>query len=131
MVSPVLPQDVSAPDWGSAPFVSHDGKQAVVWLNGEQDIATVPVLADTLADVTSADDADLIVDLSDVTFMSAATIGQLIRARNLLLGLSRNLMLRSPSKCARRLLDLCGLACLVEPSEEAIRIEAGSVTRRG
>jgi anti-anti-sigma factor len=126
MVSTVLSPDVAASDWDSPPLVSRDGERAVVWLDGEHDIATVAVLADTLANVTSADDANLIVDLSGVTFMSTATIDELIRARTLLLGLSRNLTLRSPSKCARRLLDVCGLAGLAEPSEDVIRIGAGS-----
>jgi anti-anti-sigma factor len=112
MVSTALSPDR---DWDSAPLVSRDGERAVIWLDGEQDITTVAVLADTLANVTSADDANLIVDLSGVTFMSTATIDEVIRARNLLLGQSRNLTLRSPSKCARRLLDVCGLAGLVEP----------------
>ena len=125
MVSTVLSPDMAARDWDSAPLVSRDGERAVVWLDGEQDIATAAILADTLARVTSADDADLIVDLSGVTFMSTATIDQLIRARNLLLGLSRNLTLRSPSKCVRRILDLCGVAGLTQPSEDLIRIEAG------
>jgi len=115
MVSTALSPDVAAPDGDSPPLVSRDGDRAVVWLKGEQDIATVAVLADTLANVTSADDANLIVDLSGVTFMSTATIDELVRARSLLLGLSRNLTLRSPSKCARRVLDLCGLADLIEP----------------
>jgi anti-anti-sigma factor len=115
MVSTVLSPDVAARHWDSAPLVSRDGEWAIVWLDGEQDIATVAVLADTLRNVISADDANLIVDLSGVTFMSSATIDELLRARNLLLGLSRNLTLRSPSKCARRLLDVCGLAGLVEP----------------
>jgi anti-anti-sigma factor len=113
-------------DWDSAPLVSRDGELTVIWLDGEQDIATVAVLAGTLANATSADDTDLIVDLSGVTFMSTATIDELVRARNLLLGLSRNLTLRSPSRCARLLLDLCGLAGFVEPSQNAIRIEVGS-----
>ena len=114
MVSTVLPRDVAAGDWGSAPLVTRDGERAVVWLDGEHDIATVDVLADTLANVVFADDADLIVDLSNVTFMSAATIEALIDGRNLLLRRSRTLTLRSPSRCARRLLDLFGLAGLVE-----------------
>jgi anti-anti-sigma factor len=114
MVSTALSPDVAARDWDSPPLVSRDGGRAVVWLEGEHDVATVAVLAGTLANVTSADDANVIVDLSGVTFMSTATIDELIRARNLLLGLYRNLTLRSPSKCARRLLDLCGLADLVD-----------------
>jgi len=120
MVSTV--PNVAARDWDSAPLVSRDGERAVVWLDGEHDIATEVTLANTLAKVTSACDANLVVDLSGVTFMSTATIDQLIRARNLLLGLSRNLTLRSPSKCARRLLDLCDLDGLLEPSENVIRI---------
>ena len=126
MVSTVLSPDVAAArDWSSPPLVSRDGERVVVWLEGEQDIATLAVLADTLANVTSADDANLIVDLSGVTFMSSATIDQLIRTRNLLLGLSRDLTLRSPSKWVRRLLDLCGLAGLIQPSEDVIQIAAG------
>lgn len=124
MVSTVRPE-VATRDWDAAPLVSRDGEWAVVWLVGEHDFATASVLADTLAQVSSAGDVNLIVDLSGVTFMSTATIDELIRARNLLLGLARNLTLRCPSKCARRLLDLCDLAGLVEPSENAIRIEAG------
>ena len=117
----VLPPNVAS-GWGSVPLVSRDGERAVVWLDGEHDIATEATLADTLAKVTSACDANLVVDLSGVTFMSTATIDQLLRARNLLLGLSRNLTLRSPSKSARRLLDLCDLTGLVEPREDVIRI---------
>jgi anti-anti-sigma factor len=115
MVSTALSRDTVGGDWDSAPRVSRIGGRTVLWLAGEQDLATVGVLADTLANVGSVDDADLIVDLSGVTFMSTATIDELIRSRNLLLGESRNLTLRSPSKCARRLLDVCGLMCLVEP----------------
>lgn len=122
MVATALPPNVATRGWDSAPLVSRDGERAVVWLDGEHDIATEAVLADTLAKVTSACDANLVVDLSGVTFMSTATIDQLIRARDLLLGLSRNLTLRSPSKCARRLLDLCDLAGLVEPREDVIRV---------
>jgi anti-anti-sigma factor len=126
MVSTVLPPNVATRGWGSAPLVSRDGERAVVWLDGEHDIATEAILADTLAKTTSACDANLVVDLSGVTFMSIATIDQLLRARNLLLGLSRNLTLRSPSKCARRLLAVCGLTRLEEPSEDVMRIEIGS-----
>ena len=126
MVSTIPSPDVADRDWDSPPLVSRDGERAVIWLDGEQDIATLAVLADTLAKVISADGANLIVDLSGVTFLSSATIDELVRARNLLLGLSRNLTLRSPSKCARRLLDVCGLAGLIEPSEDTIRIEAAS-----
>jgi anti-anti-sigma factor len=91
------------------------GEQSVVWLDGEEDIATVAVLAETLATAVSADESDLIVDLSGLTFLSAATIGELLRVRNNLLRQNRRLSLRSPSRFARRILELCG--CPPAPGE--------------
>ena len=120
MVS-TLPPDVATRVQESAPHVSRDGERAVVWLDGEHDFATADVLANILAHVISADDAHLIVDLSGVTFMGTATIDELLQARNLLLGLSRKMTVRSPSKCARRLLELCDLGGLIQPSEGAMR----------
>jgi len=92
--------------WGAS---AREGEQAVVWLDGEEDIATVAVLADTLATAVSAGDRGLIVDLSGVTFLSTATLDELIRVRDILLRQNRNLSLRSPSPFARRLLNLYGL----------------------
>lgn len=109
----------------SAPVVSPDGGRTVVWLEGEYDIATAVVLGATLANAISRDDADLVVDLSRVTFIDAATIGVLIRGRNRLRCQSRSLTLRSPSRCARRLLDICGLTAVVEPETAP----AGPATR--
>ena len=116
MVSSRVSPDLDARDCDSVPLVSRDGGRTVVWLDGEHDIATLVVLTDTLSRVISADDSDLIVDLSGVTFMSAATIDELLRVRKILLSQSRDLTLRSPSRCARRLLDLCGLAGFVAAS---------------
>ena len=86
-----------------------DFEQAVVWLCGEEDIATVAVLADRLARAVSAGDADLIVDLSGVTFLSTATIDELFRVKDILARQNRSLSLRSPSRPARRVLEVCGL----------------------
>jgi anti-anti-sigma factor len=89
--------------------IAREAEQAIVWLDGEEDIATVTILAGILARAISADDRDLIVDLSGVTFLSIATVDELRRVRNTLLRQNRNLSLRSPSAQARRVLDLCGL----------------------
>lgn len=83
---------------------------AVVWLDGEEDIATVAALADTLAKAVAAGDGDLIVDLSGLTFLSTATIEELMRVRDILLLQHRNMSLRSPSPFVRRVLDLCGVS---------------------
>jgi ABC-type transporter Mla MlaB component len=79
---------------GSAPRVSRQSDSIVVWLDGEQDLTTVPVLADMLAKASSVNDADLIVDVSAVTMIDTATIEALLERRNTLHRQCRSLTLR-------------------------------------
>jgi anti-anti-sigma factor len=52
-----------------------------VELHGEHDLSTCALLSTALADATRLDDdADVVVDLSDVAFMDASTIGVLVAA---------------------------------------------------
>ena len=100
----------------SAPLVSmeeRDGDRAVVWLRGEHDASTLPAISEAIARAIADDDADLVIDLSQVDFMDAATVGIILRARELLRSRSRALELRSPSRRAERVLRLCGVAGLV------------------
>lgn len=98
----------------AAAVVSRHEGRTVVWLAGEHDVSTLGCLTDALSDAIAADEADLVVDLSGVTFMGAATIDALIRARAVLRRQSRNLTLRSPSRCARRVVETCGFFHLIE-----------------
>lgn len=108
------PPSVSVTPRGQV-FVGSDPDRTVVWVRGEHDIATAPVLAETMVRALTLDDADLVIDLSGVEFMDASTVGAVIRTRNLLGRRSKSLVLRAPSPCARRLLDACHLGDLVEP----------------
>jgi len=83
-------------------------RRTLIWLRGEHDMSTVAELSETIARAIAIDDADLVVDLAEVEFMGAATVGVLSRARELLRVRSRALVLRSPSRSARRVLELCG-----------------------
>ncbi len=83
-----------------------------VWLRGEHDSATAIELVRTLAIVSRDSVGDVVVDLSKVQFMSAATIRVLEQARMLLAEQSRMLVVRNPSSSARRLLDLCSITYL-------------------
>lgn len=94
--------------------VDSDPPSNVVWVRGEQDAATAGALWVNLAEATRLGDADVVVDLSGVTFMDASTIGALVRAGNALGGLSRCLSVRAPSPRARRVLDLCELEGLID-----------------
>jgi anti-sigma B factor antagonist len=96
------------------PRVSREGGRTVVWLSGECDIATMTALADGLATAMSLDDADLVVDLTEVQFIDASTIGVLVRAHSFLLRRSRRLTLRNPARCVRRVIDILGLADLLD-----------------
>jgi anti-anti-sigma factor len=117
MVSSVLSSAVTSGDRPTAPFLSGEGGRTVLWLDGEHDISTRFAVSDSLETAFSANDADVIVELSQVTFIGAATIDEFVRARNILRGQSRTLTLRSPSRTAQRLLDAMGLTNLIEPNE--------------
>lgn len=103
-----------------------DPERTVVWVRGEHDIATAQVLAEAMARAVRLDDADVVVDLSGVDFMDASTVGAIIRTRNLLSTRSRALHVRAPSPPARRLLQVCHLADLVEPDRSGHALDKGS-----
>jgi anti-sigma B factor antagonist len=97
---------------GSKPR-DRDSEYTVVWVRGEHDIATRVSLVAAIARAAQRDEADLLVDLSEVTFMDASIIGALVGSRNRLRVRSQSLQLRAPSPPARRVLDLCGLTDLI------------------
>lgn len=49
--------------------------QSVVWLRGEHDLATKEELTRSLMRAVALDEPSVIIDLSEVQFISAATIG--------------------------------------------------------
>ena len=95
-------------------FAGRNSDRTVVWLRGEHDVSTVAALSEVMARAIALDDADVVVDLSDVQFMGAATVGVIVRAREFLRLRSRLLVLRSPSECVRRIVDVCGQSDLLD-----------------
>ena len=95
--------------------VGRNGEPTVIRLRGEHDLANAGELSRVLAQGIAAGGSGLVVDLSEVEFMGAATVGAIVGARNLLRPLSRDLVLRFPPPAAVRLLDICGLAALIAP----------------
>lgn len=81
----------------------------VVWLRGEHDIATVRAVSATLSEAAALHDGAVVVDLSGVDFMGAATVNVLLGYRESLWHEARWLTFRSPSDSARRVLELCGV----------------------
>ena len=111
-----------APNEASTVSVSRRGSEdaggdplrVVVWVRGEHDVATRTHLAAVLDRAAGLDDADVVVDLSGITFMDASTIGAVVEAHNHLRARSRSLCVRAPSPIARRLLDVCQLGFLID-----------------
>jgi anti-anti-sigma factor len=95
---------------GRLAIAGSDADGNVVRLRGEHDASTVAVLSKVLAQPIALDDADLVVDFSGFRFMSAATADVIVRAREFLELRSRSLVVRSPSRCAQRVLDLSGVS---------------------
>jgi anti-anti-sigma factor len=100
-------------------FAGTDSGHTVVWLRGEHDTSNAPVLSAAMACAMSLDDSDVVIDLSDVRFLDASTIGVISKARDHLVGQSRSMSLRAPSPCARLLLDVCGLSEAIVPATDA------------
>ncbi len=90
----------------------NEGSGVVLWVVGEHDAADAPDLSAVLASAADLSRGEVVVDLSRVTFMSAATIGAIVGSRNGLRLAGRSLTLRAPSRCAARLLDLCAIPCV-------------------
>jgi anti-anti-sigma factor len=89
--------------------VWREGTRTVVSLRGEQDMSTAGDLAEALAAAGAVGHGDVVVDLTDVQFMDSTIITELAKGQDALRPQARALMLRSPSRFARRLLDVCGL----------------------
>jgi anti-anti-sigma factor len=92
--------------------VSAESEHIIIWLAGEQDCSNSGELMDACAAALSCDQ-DLVIDVSDVGFMSAATVDVIVSISELLGVRSHSLTVRAPSRSTRRLLDLCSVGDLI------------------
>jgi stage II sporulation protein AA (anti-sigma F factor antagonist) len=92
---------------------------SVLWLRGEHDISTVAALSAAIDRAVALDEPKVVIEMSEVEFMSAATVGVIVRANENLRSLSRSLTLVAPSPCVRRIFAVCGLSYLFEEMQPA------------
>lgn len=94
--------------------------EQILALRGEFDTANARSLR-SLIDTAIADGGgDLVLELGQVEFMDASTIGVLIDADAALRRHARALRLRSPSGIGRRLLEVCLLDHLIDTTSDPI-----------
>lgn len=86
--------------------VVNGGPSAVVIVRGEIDVATSPELDHVVADLT---DGEIVIDLSGVTFMGSIGLASLLRASRHAMEHGGRLVLRSPSRPVRDLLEMTRL----------------------
>ncbi|MEO8698248.1 MAG: STAS domain-containing protein, partial [Acidimicrobiales bacterium] len=110
----------------SAASFARDEHGAVLSLRGDFDMSTDMLLSAAIFDAVTSADEDLVLDLHGVRFMSASTLGVIVRTRTLLTRQSRFLRLRSPSRSVQRILDICAIECLdpVAAIDDAATIES-------
>ena len=77
-------------------------------LAGELDLYTAPRLQEHLR-TAMAGDGDVVIDLSELTFIDSTGLGDLARTHRQLEAQSRRLVLRSPTAMVFRVLDISGL----------------------
>lgn len=91
----------------------HNGK-VVVALRGEADVSTRHELCDILSRAIARGPGDVLIDLTDVSFVDAATGRILASAQQLLKKDHRGLGFRTPPYSAQRVLHLFGMTDLIQ-----------------
>jgi anti-sigma B factor antagonist len=86
------------------------GETAVLAITGEVDMASAPGLRDQLQQL---DARNVVIDLSGVTFIDSTGLGVLVAALKRSREAGGHLVLRSPTRATRRVLDITGLSQLV------------------
>lgn len=97
--------------WSSTiyPSAQAGGATPVLWLRGEHDMATAAQVHEAIDRLKQSTSDEVVIDLGDVDFLDASIIRVLVAAGRGLEAQGRSLVLRAPSRTARRVLELCGL----------------------
>ena len=98
--------------------VRTEGTATVVALSGEADVSTRWIVSNVLARLIALPTGDVVVDLTHLTFIDSATVRLLSMTQELLAGDERRLTLRSPTRTARRVLEILELEHLLEVTSE-------------
>lgn len=89
----------------------------VVPLEGDLCIAEVPALRDQIETLIAGGAREVVLDLTEVTLLTAAALRVFDTTQHRLEGLGGLLQLRNPTSLARRVLEITGLSGLVESDD--------------
>ena len=100
-------------------LISIDPPDADVRASGEFDISTTPILTSQLSDAFGAGCRRFRVDLAEVTFCDASTVGVLVAHRRRLRDAGGTFENVAASECVRRILSLVGLTSMLSDGESS------------
>jgi anti-sigma B factor antagonist len=101
---------------------SQRGQAVQLHLSGELDLATKPFLEKLLSRAEGNGDAEIVVDLSNVTFMSVSTLRSFTRAADRASRTGRTFALVRPPPVVRRILEITGTLDLLGPPATTQRV---------
>jgi anti-sigma B factor antagonist len=111
-VSDPGPPPVPAADFDVVSELS-DGT-ATVSVRGEVDVYTAPQLRERLYAVVADGVGQVVLDLSAMTFIDSTGLGVIVGTLKRLREAGGDLVLRSPSRSTRKVLEITGLTRIVE-----------------
>jgi anti-anti-sigma factor len=85
------------------------GTAETLYVTGELDVASAPALEHAVAHALDGQSGEFRLDISGLTFMDSIGARGLIHAHNRIEGLGRRLVVISPTRPVRRVLNLIGL----------------------
>ena len=113
-----LVSDVQLTELRGAQKLFRGEAQTIILLEGELDRSTRDDLRKSLFRELINTDANLVLDVSGVTFIDASIVDTLVTAANYLRERNRTLALWAPSRCVQRIVDICGLGATFSASLE-------------
>jgi anti-anti-sigma factor len=105
---------MSTPEAPLVVDVSGDDDAVVLALQGELDPHTAPQLREALDRAVTDDTRLLVLDLSGILFVDSSGLRVIISAYRTMTDRDGRFVLRAPSATTRRILDVTGLADLIE-----------------
>jgi anti-sigma B factor antagonist len=85
------------------------GRRRVLAVDGEVDLASVPLLSDAVGEALEAGAAELWIDLTDTLFMDSSGLHALLETRQKAAELNRRFAIVCPDGPVRRVFELAGV----------------------
>ena len=91
---------------------------ATVAVCGEIDLGNVTELRSVLEELLAATDGDIVIDLSDVSYLDSCGLHELVTAQGRFAALDRRLVVQRPTAAVLRLFELCDVTELLSMSAD-------------